>query len=70
MICQCGGQLSLKRSDRNGVATLRYAACASCGRCGRWALEVDGRLVSRGETARRVYQDARALEQFIRRARA
>lgn len=66
--CPCGG-VALKAKSEGTNAVLRYLCCGACGRCGRWELHIRGRRVTQGEMARRAFNDARVIEQILRRIR-
>ncbi len=54
--CPCGGMAYPKQS-RCRNALLVWKECGSCGRCGRFALSVDGALVAEGPQAQARYEE-------------
>lgn len=64
--CPCGG-FTVGRVAKEKGAVLAFEECGSCGRCGYFKLHVDGELVAKEQTARRMFQDANAIEAVRKR---
>lgn len=59
--CPCGG-FTVARIAKEKDAILNYEECGSCGRCGDYRLLIAGEVVAKEQTARRLFQDANAID--------